>query len=90
MVGLDLSGCVHEKRIEMRKRQHFPTSTYSYILHSVLLPVFFKFSTPSQNVEFYIPQSHMEIWLSEEIKFCKRKMIKRTHFISSCKVINLF
>ena len=32
----------------------------------------------------------MEIGLSEEIKFCMIKMIKRTHFMYPCKIINLF
>ena len=32
----------------------------------------------------------MEIGLSEVIKFCTRKLIKRTHFISPLKMINLF
>ena len=47
------------------------------------------FSTPSQNVEFHINQSDMEIKLSRVIRFCTRKMIKRTHFMSLCKVINV-
>ena len=32
----------------------------------------------------------MEIGLTVEIKFCTRKMIKRTHFMFPCKMINLF
>ena len=32
----------------------------------------------------------MKIGLSEVIKFCVRKLIKRTHFISPLKMINLF
>ena len=32
----------------------------------------------------------MEIELSEVIKFCTRKLIKRTHFMSPLKMINLF
>ena len=32
----------------------------------------------------------MEAGLSEVIKFCKRKLIKRKHFISPVKMINLF
>ena len=51
---------------------------------------FLKFSTSSQNAEFHIHQSHMEIGLSEVIKFCTRKLIKRTHFTSPLKMINLF
>ena len=31
----------------------------------------------------------MEIGLSEMIKFCARKLIKRTHFMSPLKMINL-
>ena len=51
---------------------------------------FLKFSTSSQNAEFHIDQSHMEIGLSEVIKFCTRKLIKGTHFMSPLKMINLF
>ena len=32
----------------------------------------------------------MEIGLSEVIKFCTRKLIKGTHFMSPLKMINLF
>ena len=32
----------------------------------------------------------MEIGLSEFIKFCARKLIKRAHFMSPLKTINLF
>ena len=32
----------------------------------------------------------MEIGLSEVIKFCTRKLIKRTHFMPLLKIINLF
>ena len=32
----------------------------------------------------------MEIGLSEVIKFCTRKLIKRTHFMPLLKMINLF
>ena len=46
---------------------------------------FFKFSTPSQNVEFHVQRSHMEIGSSEVIKLCTRKMIKKTPFISPSK-----
>ena len=48
------------------------------------------FSTSSQNPEFHIHRSHMEIGLSEVIKFCTRKLIKRTHFMSPLKMINRF
>ena len=46
-------------------------------------------SASGTNVEFHNYRSHMEIGLSEKIMFCKRYMIKRTHFMSSCKMINL-
>ena len=49
------------------------------------LSSFLKLSTSSQNAEFYIYRSHMEIGLSEVIK-----LIKRTHFMSPLKMINLF
>ena len=52
--------------------------TYSYILHFVILSIFYKFPTPSQNVEFPIHRSHIEIGLSEGIKFCTKKIIKIT------------
>ena len=55
-----------------------------------MFSVFFKFSSPSQNVEFYVHRSHMEIKLSEVIKFCTRKTIKMTLFMSPCKMISLF
>ena len=32
----------------------------------------------------------MEIGLSDVIKFCTRKLIKRKHFMSPLKMINLF
>ena len=32
----------------------------------------------------------MEVGLSEVIKFCTGKLIKRTHFMSPLKMINLF
>ena len=51
---------------------------------------FFKFSTSCQNAEFHIHHSHMEIRLFEVIKFCTRKLIKMTHFMSPLKMINLF
>ena len=46
--------------------------------------------TPSQNGEIHIHLSQIETGLSEEIKFCTRKMIKRTHLTSLCKMIILF
>ena len=50
----------------------------------------FKFPTTSHNREFHIHRSHIETGLSEEIKFCIKKLFKRTHFMSPCKMINLF
>ena len=64
--------------------------TYSHILYFFILSVFFKFSTPSQNVQFHTHRSHMELTLPEEIRYCTRKMIKTTHFMSPCKMVNLF
>ena len=55
-----------------------------------LVSSFLNFSTSCQNAEFHIHRSHMEIGLSEVIKFCTRKLIKRTHFMSPLKMINLF
>ena len=71
LIGLDQIGLVHPLIF----------CILSYSLY------FFKFSTPSQNVEFHIHRSHMEIGLSEGIKFSTKKMIKKTHFISPCKMI---
>ena len=59
-------------------------------LWETIVASFLKFSTSSQNAEFHIHQSHMEIGLSEVIKFCTRKLIKKTHFMSPLKMINLF
>ena len=60
------------------------------VLLETIVSSFLKFSTSTQNAEFHIHQSHMEIGLSEVIKFCTRKLIKRTHFMSPLKMINLF
>ena len=64
--------------------------TYSYIFYFIILSVCFKFSIPRQNFEFHIHRNHIEIRLPDEIKFRARKMIKRMHFMSPCKMINLF
>ena len=53
---------------------------------------FFKFSTPSENVEFHIHQSCMEIGLSEVVKCCSRKKWLKEYTsckISLCKITNL-
>ena len=55
----------------------FIFGTYSYIFNFVIFCIIF--STPSQNVKFQIHQSYMEIGLPEVIKFCARKMMKKTH-----------
>ena len=69
----------------------FPVRDWEGVCRKLLSLVFlFKFSTSSQNAEFHIYLSHMEIGLSEVIKFCIRKLIKRTHFMSPLKMINLF
>ena len=52
--------------------------------------VFLNFQLVAKNAEFHVHQSHMEIGLSEVIKFCIRDLIKRTHFMSPLKMINLF
>ena len=70
MIDLDLSGRVHKKQVKMKN-----------ILLFFVLFLFFEFSTPIQNIEFHIHQSHMEIGLSELIKFYTRKMDTR-----SCKI----
>ena len=59
-------------------------------LWETIVSSFLKFSSSSQNAEFHIHQSHMLIGLSDVIKFCTRKLIKRTHFMSPMKMINLF
>ena len=66
MIGMDLSGCVQKKRVKVS----LVFGIFSYILY---------FITSS---EFHIHQSHMGTWLSEVIKFCTRKTIKKKHFMS--------
>ena len=82
MIGLDLRGCVHIKRVKLR--------IISILLPLVYSPVFLKFSTHNINFEFHIHRTHMEIGSSEVIKFRTRKMIKKTYFMSPCKMSNLF
>ena len=53
----------------------------SYCLH------FFKFSTPSENVEFHVHRSHMKIGLSQVIKFCATNLIKKTHLLFPYQMI---
>ena len=60
------------------------------VLKETIVSSFLKFSTSTQNAEFHIHRSQMEIGLSEIIKFCTRKLIERTHFKTPLKVINLF
>ena len=59
-------------------------------LHKTIVCSFLEFLTSSENAEFNIHRSHMEIGLSEVIKFCTRKLIKGTHFMSPLKMIDLF
>ena len=69
----------------------FPVTDWERVCRKIIVSSFLKFSTSSQNAEFHIHQSNMEIGLSEVIKFCTRKLIKRTHFTSPLKeMINLF
>ena len=70
MIDLDLSGRVHKKQVKMKN-----------ILLFFVLFLFFEFSTPIQNIEFHIHQSHMETGLSELIKFYTRKMDTRSYKI---------
>ena len=41
MIGLDLQGCAHNKRVKMRKKLHFTNvfATYSYIFYFVIFSV---------------------------------------------------
>ena len=59
-------------------------------LQETVVSCVLKFSTSSQNAKFHIHRSYIESGLSEVIKFCTRKLIKRTHFMSSFKMISLF
>ena len=59
-------------------------------LQETIASSFLKFSNSIQNSEFPIHRSHMKIGLSEVIKFCTRKLIKRARFMSQLKMINLF
>ena len=69
----------------------FPVREYEGVgLQKTIVSSFLKFSTSGQNAEFHIYRSHMEIGLSEVIKFCTIKLIKKTHFMSPLKMINLF
>ena len=65
MIGLDLSGCVHKKRVKVRNKYNF-TSCISYILLYFAFYhihcIFFKILTPTENVEFHI---HRSFGLSE-------------------------
>ena len=68
----------------------FSCETLRRGLKETIVSSFLKFSTSTQNDEFQIHRSQMEIGLYEMIKFCTRKLIKRTHFMSPLKMINLF
>ena len=83
--------CVHKKQVKIRNKQHFTISCiYFILLYFVfchLICISFKFLTTSQNVQFHIHGSHMEIGLSKVIKFYT-KTIKRSHF--HAKWLNVF
>ena len=85
MIDLDLSGCVRVKRV---KWAIISISLPWHLVHTLvfcILPYslyFFKFPTPSKDVAFHIHWSHMEIGLSEPIKFCTIKMFNKRH--TSC------
>ena len=68
----------------------FSCNRVGRVLKETIVSSFLKFSTSTQNAEFHIHRSQMEIGLSEIIKFCTRKLIERTHFKTPLKVINLF
>ena len=71
MIGLDLSGCVHMKRVK-RDIVSFLLPKYVPIwyilLYLVFLLYYLKFSTPSRNIEFHIYQYPPEIGFSDVIK----------------------
>ena len=75
-----------ENSLHPRLNSHCEVQTLIYCILSHSL-YFFKFSTLSQNVGFHNHRSHMENGLSEVIKFCTRKMIKETLFMSPCKIV---
>ena len=59
---------------------------FYYCIFSCFL-YFFKFPSPSQNLEFHTYRSYRQIGLSEVIKFyIYKKMIKKAHFMSPCKL----
>ena len=68
----------------------FPVRDWEGVCRKLLSLVFLNFQLLAKNAEFHIHQSHMEIGLSEVIKFCTRNLIKMTHFMSPLKMINLF
>ena len=85
MIGLDLSGCVHKKQVKWGIIRTLPPlvfGTYSYILHFVIASEFYKiFNSYPKCWISYSSKSHGN-WSSEAIKFCTRKMIKKTLRVS--------
>ena len=67
----------------------FSCETLGRDLLESIVSSFLKCSTSTQNAEFHIHRSHMEIGVPEVIQFCTRKLIKRTHYMSPLKMINL-
>ena len=69
MIGFDLSRCIHKKRAKMRNI--LALYDLLYLVHTLILSIlshslyFFKCFTPSQNVEFRVHGSGMEIGLSQ-------------------------
>ena len=74
LIGLDLSACVDI----WFGSQLF--CIFSYTMY------FLEFWTPTQNNEVRIHYGHMDIGLSEKIKYCARKIVEKTHFVPPCKI----
>ena len=68
----------------------FPVTDWERVCRKLLSLVFLNFQLLARMLNFIFIKSNMEIGLSEVIKFCTRKLIKRTHFMSPLKMINLF
>ena len=74
------------------KNCHFSISCLWYLVFCILTCslYYFKFQAPSQNFEFHIHQNCKEIGLSEVTKCCAKKIVKRTLFLSLCKMVIFF
>ena len=86
---MGLSGCVYKKRVKIRNKLHFTTSCIWYFCHITVFVFFQIFKSYPKSWISYSSKSH-GITLSEVIKFCTRKMIKRIYLMSPRKMINLF